>query len=161
MSVNSKSTDVFAATNPAFGSLILLSFCEGYKKEAKENVPFSLLLLPLPIILSGDLDSSFKNTNTKTGFYSWIKSNPTLLVGLNDRITESMDFIKPSIEYGLARKVLELQSDGSVCPRSDNVGNYLKESEIINYFNRSERLGVWVGQIKSIKTIYNHLGLQL
>jgi hypothetical protein len=157
----SKSIDVFAATNPAFLSLVLLGYIEGYVEEAGTGLPFPLAIFPIPIILSGDLDSTFDGTNIKTGFYSWVKQNPQILLNLNTRINESIDYIKPAISYGVARKIIDFDKFSNLVALSSNAGNFYNSVSLARYFKNSKRLGSWVGQIKSTKTIFNHLGLEI
>ncbi|WEA01773.1 three component ABC system middle component [Mucilaginibacter sp. SJ] len=156
-----KSIDVFAATNPAFLSLVLLGYLEGYTEEAGSGLPFSLLVLPIPIILSGDLESTFDGTNIKTGFYSWIKQNPQILIGLNTRINDSIEYIQPAMAYGIAKKIIGFDSYSNLVAHSDNIGNIYGSSSIARHFKNAKRLGSWIGQIKSTKTIFNHLGLEI
>jgi hypothetical protein len=154
------SLDIFSSTNPAFCSLVLLSFCEGYAEEAGNEVPYVFLMFPLPLILSGDLLESFKNTSIKTGFYTWVKSNPQLLVNLNERIESSNDFTRPAIAFAFSKNVLKLNPNGTITPLKENVSKYSQNKNVEIYFKNAKRLGGWLGQIKSPKTIFNHLGLQ-
>ena len=154
------SLDIFSLTNPAFCSLVLLSFCEGYTEEAGSEVPYVFLMFPLPLVLSGDLQSSFDNTSIRTGFYGWVRSNPQILVNLSERIEYSNDFTKPAIAYSFSRNVLKLNSNGTITPLNENVGKYTQTKNVNVYFKNAKRLGGWLGQIKSPKTIFNHLGLQ-
>lgn len=156
-----KSVDVFAATNPAFLSLILLSFIEGYNEEAKGGLPFALAILPIPIILSGDLDITFEGTNIRTGFYSWVKQNPAIVVNLNNRINDSIEYIRPAISYGVARKTIKFDERGKLWGIPQNTANFYSSATLSRLFKNSKRLGNWIGQIKSTKTIFNHLGLEV
>jgi hypothetical protein len=157
---NRTSIDIFAEANPAFCSLILLNFCKGYFHETKIGVPFPLLLLPLPIILSNDLSKSFNGTNVRTGFFRWIKNNPEILLDLTIRINESNEFLKPAIEFGVFKRIFQIDNLGFLIPIENSVKNLYK-SELENLFKYSDRLGKWIGQVNSTKTIYNHLGIQL
>lgn len=156
-----KSIDVFAATNPAFLSLVLLSFIEGYNEEAEEGLPFALAILPIPIILSGDLDTTFDGTNIRTGFYSWVKQNPGIVVNLNSRINESIEYIQPAISYGVARKTIKIDNKGRLWGLQQNTANFYTSATLGKFFKNSKRLGNWIGQIKSTKTVFNHLGLEV
>lgn len=156
-----KSVDVFAATNPAFLSLILLSFIEGYNEEAQEGLPFALAILPIPMILSGDLDNTFNGTNIRTGFYAWVKQNPVVVVNLSDRINDSVEYIQPAISYGIAKKIIKFDEKGKLWGIPQNTGNFQGSATLGRFFKNSKRLGNWVGQIKSTKTIFNHLGLEV
>lgn len=156
-----KSVDVFAATNPAFLSLVLFSFIEGYNDEASEGLPFPLAVLPIPIIVSGDLDNTFNGTNIKTGFYAWIKQNPVVVVNLNERINDSIEYIQPAISFGIAKKIIRFDERGGLWAITQNTGNLHSSTILGRFFKNSKRLGNWIGQIKSTKTIFNHLGLQV
>jgi hypothetical protein len=158
--MNRISIDIFAETNPAFCSLIIFHFCKGYFNETKSGVPFPLIILPLPVVLSNDLSHSFLGTNVKTGFFKWIENNPAILLDLTARINESAEFLKPAIEFGVFKELFDIDNFGFVVPRENNIKKN-KKPELDNLFKSSERMGKWIGQVDSTKTIYNHLGLQL
>lgn len=155
------SIDVFANTNAAFCSLVLHSFCDGYFSMNGNAVPFPLLLLPIPIILSNDLATSFDGTNVKTGFLSWVKKSPYVTIGLSERIESSYEITRPAIAYATARRVLKIDSNGEFVPNYDAIGKYANVKELENFYKNSRRLGQWMGEIRSTKTIYNHLGITL
>ena len=158
--MNRTSIDIFAATNPAFCSLIIFNFCKGYFNETKIGVPFPLLILPLPIILSNDLAKSFDGTNVKTGFFRWVENNPEILLDLTIRINESNEFLKPAIEFGVFKRIFQIDSSGFLIPVENSVKKRNKP-KLEKLFKYADRLGNWIGQVNSTKTIYNHLGLQL
>jgi hypothetical protein len=160
MKMNRVSIDVFAETNPAFCALILFKFCQGYYNETKEGVPFPLVLLPLPIILSNDLSKSFEHTIATTGFFRWIEKNPEILIDLSKRINDSSEFIKPAIEFGLYKKIIQVDNSGFLTPIKSSINNR-KKPELDYLFKYAERLGNWIGQVNSTKTIYNHLGIHI
>lgn len=158
--MNETCIDVFAETNPAFCSLIIFKFCNGYFKATKVGVPFPLLFLPLPIILSNDIAGSFEGTNSKTGFFRWIENNPGILLDLTNRINGSNAFLKPSIEFGIFKNIFTIDSLGLLVPVEKGVNNR-KKTELEKLFKTADRLGNWIGQVNSTKTIFNYLGLQL
>ncbi|TAJ09050.1 hypothetical protein DMA11_20780 [Marinilabiliaceae bacterium JC017] len=156
-----KSIDIFAETNPAFCSLVLYSFIRAYHEESGCPVSFPLLLLPIPIILSGDLESSFNGTNKKTGFFTWLERNPKIRFELIDRIENSMEYIKPAIEYGFFKGIFKLSSKGEIYPETQSVKNCKTNQITKPIFKRAENLGYWLGRINSRRTIFNHLEIQL
>jgi len=158
--MNRTSIDIFAETNPAFCSLIIFNFCKGYLKEAKCGVSFPLLILPLAIILSNDLAKSFDGTNVRTGFFRWVENNPEIIIDLTIRINEYNELLKPAIEFGVFKRIFQINSSGGLIP-VDNSVKKCNKTELENLFKRSYRFGNWIGQVSSTKTIYNHLGLQL
>ena len=158
--MNKISIDIFAETNPAFGSLILFHFCKGYYQETKVGVPFPLLLLPLPILLSNDLARIFNSTNIKTGFFQWIGNNPEVLLDLTQKVNGANEFLKPAIKFGIFKKIFQVNNSGFLVPVDKSIKKSSK-SELDNLFKYAERLGSWIGQVNSTKTIFNHLGLKL
>ena len=158
--MNKISIDAFSETNPAFCSLIIFNFCRGFTSETKEGVPFPIVFLVLPVVLSNDLSKSFEGTNVKTGFFKWINSNPEILLGLTTRINESTEFFKPAIKYGLHKKILHINDSGYLVPIIENIKTS-KKTQLDYLFKYAERLGNWMGQINSTKTIYNYLGIQV
>lgn len=160
MTINRPSIDIFAETNPAFCSLIIHHFCRGYYFETKCGVPFPLLILPLPIILSKELEKSFLGTNAKTGFFKWIENNPEIILELTERINGSREFLKPAIEFGIFKKIFQINDSGLLVVIEANL-NKNKNVELETLFKHSEKFGKWIGQVNSTKTIFNHLGIQL
>jgi len=155
------SIDIFAETNPAFCSLVLLSFCEGYVEQAKSGVPYPLLILPIPIVLSGDLYPTFDGTIVTTGFFSWVKNNPNIVIEMTERLEDSYEFVRPAIEFAVGKRIIGFTNEGLVQPYMESVSNYTNAKHVSSYFKLSKRLGHWLGEIKSVKTIYNHLGIQI
>ncbi len=158
--MNKVSIDIFAETNPAFCALVLFKYCEGYYKETNEGIPFPLLLLSLPIILSDDLSKTFEGTNVRTGFFLWIERNPEILLDLTSRIEDSFEFIKPAIEFGLYKNIFQVDNYGFLNPVKKNI-RMSKKSQLDYLYKNAERMGSWIGQVNSTKTIYNHLGIQI
>ncbi len=154
------SSDIFAETNPAFCSIILLKFISGYFYVTSDGVPFPLLILPLPILLSGDLCKSFEGTNQKTGFYRWLENNNGIILNLSVRVEESFAYFKPAIEFGFRKNIFLISENGKINPIAQNVKNTFSPS-IAEQIKYAERMGNWLGQINSVKTIYNCLGLEI
>ena len=157
--MNNKSIDIFAETNPALCSIILFHFCNGYEKTNKLGTPFPLIIIALPIVLSNDLSLSFDSTNIRTGFFTWVERTPSITLNISDRINDSNEFIKPAIEYGLFKNIFKLNEFGNLRPIEKSIKNKKYDFEYL--FKNAEKLGGWMGEINSVKTIYNHLGIQI
>ena len=157
--MNNKSIDIFAETNPALCSLIIFHFCLGYEKTNTLGTPFPLIIIVLPIILSNDLSSSFDNTSVRTGFFGWIEKTPSIILNISDRINDSNEFIKPAIEYGLFKNIFAINEKGNLKTVQKSIKN--KKYNFSHLFKHAERLGSWMGEVNSVKTIYNHLAIQV
>lgn len=154
------SIDIFAETNPAFCSIILFNFLSGYKRETNVGAPFPLLIFPLPILLSGDIRKTFEGTNRITGFYRWLENNNEIILNLSERIEDSFEYLKPAIEFGFSKKLFSLSENGLIGPIEQNIKiNY--SPVIVVQLKYAARMGSWFGQINSVKTIYNCLGVAI
>lgn len=156
--------DIFAETNPAFCSIVLFNFCKGYNAEASDGVDYPLILLPLPIVLSGDLEISFVNTRVDTGFFSWIDRNPTILLNLTDRIQDTLAITRNAMEFGVSKTILRVVDTGKIQPYAKGLCKKKfppSSSKVGRAYTNACRLGQWLGQIHSVTTIYNHLGLEI
>jgi len=156
-----KNIDIYAETNPAFCSLVLLSFINAYYTETGRSISFPLLLLPIPIVLSGDLNKSFDKTTKRTSFFTWIERNPNIRFNLAERIQNSADYIKPAIEYGFYKGIFKLSDKGGVIPEINAVKKYQTNPVTKVTFKKAEKLGYWLSQVNSERTIFNHLEIQL
>jgi hypothetical protein len=154
------SIDIFAETNPAFCSIVLFNFLSGYKRETNDGAPFPLLIFPLPILLSGDTSKTFEGTNRMTGFYRWLENNNEIILNLPERIEESFEYLKPAIEFGFSKELFSLSDNGLIGPIEQNIKNKYSHA-IIDQLKYAARMGSWFGQINSIKTIYNCLGVAI
>ena len=156
--------DIFADLNPAYCSAVIFSFCEGFQSESDGDVDFPLILLPLPIVLSNNLKSSFDHTNINTGFFSWIDRNPQILLGLAERVEGILELTKDAIEYGVTYSVLDITDEGKCCHHTMGLKkkfNFNSSSIVKQSLTNGKRLGQWMGQINSPATIFNHLGLEI
>lgn len=106
--------DFFADTNPAFCSIVMFQFCQGYNQESKEHIDFPLILFPIPIILSGELEKTFNNTQINTGFFTWVSRNPELLINLSSRIEGTLSLTRQALEYGVTYCILDITSEGKI-----------------------------------------------
>ena len=156
-----KSIDIFSQTNPGFCALILFSFIKAYEEESKAQISFPLLLIPIPLVLSNDLNDSFQHTNKRTGFFSWLEKNPKIKFKINNRIENSLDYIKQAIEYGFYKGIFKINDDGNVCIDKDSVDTYYSNKITKPFYRKSQLLGLWMGQIDSPKTIFNLLDISL
>lgn len=159
-----ESLDIFAETNPAFCSIVLFNFCKGYNSEASDGLGFPLILLPLPIVLSGDLESSFANTRVDTGFFSWIDRNPSILLNLPDRIQDTLTITRNAVEFGISKSILRVADTGKIQPEEKGLSKKKfpqSSSKVGRAYTNAYRFGQWLGQINSVTTIYNHLGLEI
>jgi hypothetical protein len=160
------SLDIFAHTNPAFGSLVLREFIRGYTSVDSEGAEYPLVFLPLPIILSAEYRKTFEHTNKLTGLPSWVQQNVRELLGLPDAITASAEYSRAALRFGCSYNIFGFSSSGRLIAlqrglRSEPRNRFLVRDDIGSCLSRAERLGAWCGQIGTAIAIYNQLLISL
>ncbi len=156
------SLDTFANTNPAFCSLILRAFVEGYIESDAEGVPLALVVLPLPIVLSAEITATFAGTNVNTGLLTWISRHPYVTIGLRDRVTSSAMFSREALLFGLTQRVLNINDRGFIVLE---VAGLKKKVRFPTTEDRgrsvslARKFGTWIADVRSTETVYACLGL--
>ncbi|ENY6494657.1 three component ABC system middle component [Vibrio parahaemolyticus] len=156
--------DVFVETNPAYCALILHGYIQGFQSESSQGVEFPLAFLALPISMSSNYDSSFKNTRVDTGFFTWVDRNPNIIIELVDLISDTKKITKSAIKFGAAKRIIGINSLGRLISDGENIippKKVATSSELGRIITKSYRFGQWLGQVNSTSTIYNHLGLEI
>lgn len=156
------SIDTFAATNPAFCSIILYSFAEGFATTNSGETPFPLILLPVPLVLTREIADSFEGTNAKTGLLSWVTRSPEITVGLRDKLRDTADISKQAFLFGSRYGLLSLSEAGRVTVNPDRLAKkppVTGNAYVTEALKLARRLGGWVGSAGSTQTIFVALGV--
>ena len=109
------------------------------------------MFLPLPILLSSSLSSSFDGTNSRTGFYGWIDRNPQLPVGLADRIGRTTSLSRDALLYAGQVSIISTDSEGRFRTSARLREAALRRSgdTVRPLFPLARRLGKWLGEVNS------------
>jgi len=156
------SLDTFAETNPAFCALLLSAYVSAFQDVQKRPLPITLLPLVLPIVMSGELDSSFLHTSDGTGLAKWISKTPGVLFNLPERIQASLAMTRESLQFALQYQVLSLDDEAQISDLIPSVATKrLKKLGFERMGNNAHRLGAWFGALASDAVAYNLLGLEV
>lgn len=156
------SIDTFAATNPAFCSLVLHAFVSGYVEADHEGLPLPLVILPLPIVLSEQVAATLVPTRITTGLLPWVVKNQEITIGLWDRIAKTATFSRQALLFGLRYRIITMNSAGRFVPEKTGLAKqptFPASTDPGRAIRLAKRLGVWVGQVKEADTIFISLGL--
>lgn len=154
--------DTYAATNPAMCSLIVRAFLEGYTGADAEGTPIALSILPLPIVLTARIAQTIDSTNVKTGLLPWIVKNQEITIGLWDRITKSVEYSQRALLFGIRYRVIGMNSVGRLIPLQTGLvkqPRFPASTEPGRAISYARRLGVWMGEVKEMNTIFIGLGV--
>ncbi|MBX7135532.1 MAG: hypothetical protein K1X67_22925 [Fimbriimonadaceae bacterium] len=155
------SIDIYASTNPALGALIIRAFVEAYVKEDPAGVPLSLIYLPLPIVLSGEIASTLEETVATTGLLPWVGRFPQVTIGFPERLTRTAKFSRHGLLFGIRQRILTVNDQGHVLPISTGLKrkpNFDAVTEPGRAMKLAKRLGGWTGRVRSEETVFVCLG---
>lgn len=154
--------DLFAETNPAFGTFAFLLFCRSYERARKAAPNIALAYVSLPIAFSNDLDRTFVETAATTGLLSWLNRYPEVKVDLGPRLTSSREMVTDTIRFGLSSRALHLFPDGTVHPSpsapSERPLEKLPE-DAKQVMGRAKRLGTWMGAAGTPGAVFSAFGV--
>jgi len=154
--------DVFAESNPAFGTFALVGFCQHHIAASYEAPPLCLAYLALPIAMSEDLAHTFDETRATTGLLSWLNRYPDIRLKLGDRFDCSKETVSSTIRFALSTKALTLGKYGAIelgcnMPKMKPVADLPTNSKKV--VKRAERLGIWMANAGSAGSIYSAFGV--
>src|SRR5688572_1603937 len=104
--MSSASVDTYAAVNPAFCSLVLRAFVDGYCKVDARGASLPLSILPLPLVLTSGIAESLASTNVTTGLLPWTTRSQPSLVGLSERVEVTAEFSKRALLFAVRYSIL-------------------------------------------------------
>jgi Family of unknown function (DUF6521) len=146
--------DIYAFTNPALCAATIWAFLQGHVEATGDGCDFSLIFIPLPIVLSDSTNRSFEHTTIGTGLYSWLVQHPDVAVGLSDKITSTASFTRQGLIFALQNNVVSLSSKGLFTPareglKADPRTSTRIDGSLKSMWAHASRLGGWIGQINS------------
>lgn len=156
--------DLYAETNPAFGTYTIVGFCREYCSVSSQCPSMALVYLALPIAMSRDTEESFSGTNKRTGLLAWLNRYPDVRLNLGARLDASLEIVSASLRLGLTSKALAFEDDGSLklgsrVPIKSPVDKMPPEPKRV--IRRAERLGVWMAEAGTVGSIYSAFGITL
>lgn len=157
-----KAIDVFAATNPALGAIVLRSFAAGYERETPAGVVLPILYFPIPLVLSRQSSETMQKTNATTGLLAWLARNPEVCINLAERVHATSTFTRESIAFGIRYGLLEIDSGGNIHHIDVGLRKQLRFSsgdERGRVVSLANRLGIWMGQMPNAQSIFYSMGV--
>lgn len=154
--------DTYAATNPALCSVVLRAFFEGYTEADNDGAPIPLAILPLPIVLTEHIARTIEPTNVTTGLLPWIVRNQEVTIGLWERVTKSARYSKKALLFGIRYRIIDVTSAGRLISIKNGLSKqprFAASTEPGRAIRFAKRLGVWMGEVRDMDTIFISLGI--
>lgn len=145
--------------NPAFCGEIMRVCATAYKEESKNNFPFALSVLVLPLILNSGIRGRLPKNKSNT-IHGWINDNEELKVGLANSITSFIPFTRETIMFAIAHNSLSIDENGNIDVKPRR-GKFKSEDEEINScLKKAEVIGKVFSKSGNPLTIYSILGIK-
>jgi hypothetical protein len=156
--------DLYAETNPAFIAYLLQRFVLKYRGKTEAPPHISLSYLAVPIALTGNLESTFSGTNSRTGFLPWISRFPEVRIGLHSNLVVCKDVTLSGIKAGVHGRLLTITEAahlnlGSAKSPPESLKGQLPDAPKA-CVSRIERLGGWMAEAGNAASIFSALEVQ-
>lgn len=131
--------------NPAFCALLLNKACAAYEAKAGAAMPITFAFLILPNALHKPTRDALPGTSGAS-MWSWLRSNPVILMGFADRVRTFRAFTGAAISYGIQHTVL-IGSLGSIAAGSlgRRPRTLFPTTDWTECVKAAEFLGRWLG----------------
>ncbi|UKB77365.1 three component ABC system middle component [Chryseobacterium sp. MEBOG07] len=145
--------------NPAFCSEIIRECIKAYKNEKNKNLPFSLSVLILPIVLTSKIRERLPKTKATT-LHSWINGNEDLKIGFALHVNSYLPFSREAIMFGIAHDSLSIDEDGNIDIRVRRKKLKQNNDEVKSCITKAALLGKLFSKSGTPITIYSMFGIK-
>jgi hypothetical protein len=153
--------DIFAETNPAFCTHVLVAFTTAFQETLPGGPEASLAYLVLPLVISNDLAQTFDGTNRNTGLSVWVERNPGILLELASRVDASLGIVTEGLRFGCFAQVLTWQGARILAgpAPTKKVTSTRSGEAVAGAIKRAERMGYWLAAVGSQRAVFSMMGL--
>lgn len=146
--------------NPAFCGIVLFRALQGFEEEDSDGIPFSLVLLILPLCLQKN-SRKVMMENPRKYLLKIIETNPELLVGFANRVTNMLPFTFEALGLLMERGCFIVTQNGRLKTQSTKIRKSIKGTEESISSQRVARfLGKEFARIADRATVYTSFGIR-
>lgn len=157
---NKRPVEVRNLFNPAFCALNLYFAIKEYQEVNGHGMPFSLILLVLPLSFH-ESTSLYLLSNNRTHFLKNIANNPLIMSGLNKRITDLNLFTIEAIDFLLQINAVNVDDVGRLKINKIKLKKInLLSDDSQNKIKVSSYIGKQFAKVNDRSTIYISLGIK-
>ena len=142
--------------NPAFCAEIMRLCFLGYTKEKKENFPFPLNYLILPLILHSEARKELPD-RINVDLKKWVLNNDELVFLLYEKIVSMRPYTNESIFFLLNQDFIQLSNNGTII--LTKLTEHKKTTDGDDYFEKGLFLGRWFSRYSTAE-IYNYFKIK-
>ncbi|MDD2700286.1 MAG: DUF6521 family protein [Sideroxydans sp.] len=155
---NKRPTEVANLLNPAYFSMLINKVCEGYNSEAKDDLPYALAFITLPLILYPDYLEVLPKTS-RTRLHIWAQQNPEILYDFAKRARALAPHIREAISFGALHEVIQLTETGKILSQPLKRAKSLVDSDSPRATAKQAYvIGKIFGQVNDVPTLFAIFG---
>lgn len=145
--------------NPAFYGLVLLRAMAGYEEEDARGMPFSLLLLVLPLCLHKPL-REILHARRWSYLLKVVADRPDLLVGFPGRATDLLPYAFEGLGFAMHMDLFAVEKDGRLKTRAGVRKSVSGTQETVSCQRVARFLGKEFARVGDRATLYMSLGVR-
>jgi len=146
--------------NPAFCGLLLARAIAGYEEKIGKPMPYSLVLIILPLALHEKTRSVFK-TKAKSYLTTILREHPEIQVGLAERTKGLMPYCMEAFAYLSERSLIVVNSEGCVSVDQSKITKTPKGTvDTKNCQTVAKSLGKKFAEAGDRTTVFTSLGIR-
>lgn len=146
--------------NPAFCGLILYRAMRGYEEADSEGIPFSLVLLVLPLCLHKDTREIIA-ANPRSYLLKIVNGHPQVLINFAQRARDLMPYTLEALGFLMERGCFSVSENGCLKSIPETVRKTISGSHETKSCQRVARLiGKEFSHIGDRATIYTTFGVR-
>jgi hypothetical protein len=146
--------------NPAFCGVVLLRAFQGFEEEDDSGMPFSLVLLVLPLCLHKDTREILSNS-PRSYLLKTISGNPQILAGFAERTRSLLPYTFESLGFIMYLQSFEVSNQGRLRILDRGIRKKVDgTSESIECQRAARIVGNNFARIRDRVTIYTTLGIR-
>jgi hypothetical protein len=146
-------------SNPALTSILLWQFLSAYQKVNTEGAPLSLAYIVLPIVMSRHIVDTFRGTNVRTGFLTWLIRNPQLTLQLPRRVETTRDLTAEALRFGIAYRLFSVSREGTLRANPSAISSRIPRQhgvdERAQMLRIADHLGQWTSTLPEATVFYS------
>jgi hypothetical protein len=156
-----RSSEIANLFNPAFCAGVIYSTFFSYQMDAKQNVPFAITYLILPIVLHKKTRDRI-NLRSRPHMHVWIQNNPDVLVQFAQRAKSLVAITNEAIDFLLQNKIIEFANGGINIIKTLSASKFslIDDAEMRDCFAKSKHVGKWFAKSGAIENIFVAWGVK-
>ncbi|WP_405785698.1 three component ABC system middle component [Streptomyces sp. NBC_01367] len=144
--------------NPALITAVLATAAQGYDKETKQGMPWTLAFIVAPMVLHQPTRLALP-TSIRTHLATWAGQHPVVRAGFPARAKALVEPVKEGTRFGLAHQALAIDPEGRLRATFRRPRGVKPPIELDQILRKAALAGRWLAKADSPTTVFAVLGV--